>query len=69
MYAKVIRILSKDYLPISFLPPFKLETILNEVKVALLKTNKDYDLVLTCLHLSMTTWYLYSPIPKQAVSY
>ena len=51
MYAKVIRILSKGYLPISLLPPSKLERILNEVRVALLKTNKGYDLVLTHLHL------------------
>ena len=51
MYAKVIRILSKGYLPISFLPPSKLEKILNKVRMALLKTNKDYDLVLTCLYL------------------
>ena len=31
MYSKVIRILSKGYLPISLLPPSKLEKILNEV--------------------------------------
>ena len=51
MYAKAIRILSKGYLPISLLPPSKLERILDEVKEAFLKTNKDYDLVLTCLYL------------------
>ena len=50
MYAKAIRILSKGYLPISLLPPSKLERILNEVKASLLKSNKDYDLVLTCLY-------------------
>ena len=43
MYTKVIRILSKGYLPISLLPPSKLEKILNVVRTALLKTNKDYD--------------------------
>ena len=32
MYAKVIRILSKGYLPISLLQPSKLEEILNEVQ-------------------------------------
>ena len=32
MYAKVIRIISKGYLPISLLPQSKLEQILNEVK-------------------------------------
>ena len=31
-YAKVIRILSKGHLPISLLPPSKLEKILNEVR-------------------------------------
>ena len=45
MYSKVIRILSKGCLPISLLPPSKLERILSEVKVALSKTNKDYDLI------------------------
>ena len=32
MYAKVIRILSKGYLPISVLPPSKLQEILGKVK-------------------------------------
>ena len=51
MYSKVIRILSKGYLPISLLHPSKLERILNEVRMALSQTKKDYDLVLTCLYL------------------
>ena len=51
MYAKAIRILSKGYVPISLLPPFKLEEILNEVIKAPWKTNKDYDLVLKFLYL------------------
>ena len=51
MYSKVIRIPSKGYLPISLLPPSKLERILSEVKVAISKTNNDYDLVLTGLYL------------------
>ena len=51
MYSKVIRILSKGYLPITLLTPSKLEWILHEVRMALSKTNKDYDLVLTCLYL------------------
>ena len=51
MYSKVIRILSKGYLPISLLPPSKLEKILTEVRMALSKTNKDYNLVLTHLYL------------------
>ena len=51
MYAKATRILSKGYLPISLLSPSKLERILNEVRAAFLKTNKDYDLVLTHFYL------------------
>ena len=51
MYTKAIRILSKGYLPISLLPPSKLEKILNKVRKALLKTNNDYDLGLTHLYL------------------
>ena len=51
IYSKAIRILSKGYLPISLLTPSKLERILNEVKIAIAKSNKDYDLVLTSLYL------------------
>ena len=47
----MIRILSKGYLPISLIPPSKLEAILEQVKLALAKINKDYDLVLTRLYL------------------
>ena len=50
IYSKAIRLLSKGYLPITLLPPSKLERILNEV-MALSKTNKDYDLILTHLYL------------------
>ena len=50
-YSKVIRILSKGYLPISLIPPSKLKAILEQVKVALAKTNKIYDLVLSRLYL------------------
>ena len=32
MYSKVIRVLSKGYLPISLLPPSKMNIILQEVK-------------------------------------
>ena len=35
MYARVIGILLKDYLPISLLPPSKLQEILGEVKKVL----------------------------------
>ena len=50
-YSKAIRILSKGYLLISLIPPSKLEAILIQVKMALAKTNKDYDLVLNTLYL------------------
>ena len=45
-YSCAIRILSKGYLPISLLPPSKLAKILQEVKQVLLKTNKNYGLVI-----------------------
>ena len=51
VYSKAIRVLSKQYLPISLLPPSKLEKILREVRIAIAKSNKDYDLVLTRLYL------------------
>ena len=51
LYSRAIRILSKGYLPISLLPLSKLEKILNEVRIAIAKSNKDYDLVLTRLYL------------------
>ena len=51
LYSRTIRVLSKGYLLISLLPPSKLEKILKEVRVAIAKSNKDYDLVLTRLYL------------------
>ena len=51
LFSRAIRVLSKGYLPISLLPPSKLEKILNEVRIAITKSNKDYDLVLTRLYL------------------
>ena len=50
-YSKAIHILSKGYLSISLIPPSKLETILQQVRAALAKTNKNYDLVLNRLYL------------------
>ena len=44
-------ILSKWYLPLTLIPPSKLEAILQQVKTALAKTNKNYDLVLNRLYL------------------
>ena len=49
MYAKVIRILLKDHLLISFLPPLKLNKILGKVKKAI--TNPDYNIVIKILYL------------------
>ena len=51
LYSRAIRVLSKGYLPISLLPPSKLEKILSKVRIAITKSNKDYDLVLTRLYL------------------
>ena len=51
MYSQVIRVLSKGYLPISLLPPSKLNSILQEVKEALQVNNGDYDLVIKRLYL------------------
>ena len=51
LYSKAIRVLSKGYQCISLLPPSKLEKILKEVRIAIAKSNKDYDLVSTRLYL------------------
>ena len=51
MYEKVIRIVTKCYLPISLLPPSKLQEILGKVKKVIQITNPDYDLVIKRLHL------------------
>ena len=48
----MIRILSKGYLPISLLPPSKLNEILGKVKKAIQITNPDYDKVMERLHLN-----------------
>ena len=50
-YAKAIRILAKDYLPISLVIPLKLQEILASVKETPIKTNHDYDIVIKRLHL------------------
>ena len=51
MYAKAKRILPIGYLPISLLPPSKLQEILGEVKKTIQTTNSDYDIVIKRLHL------------------
>ena len=45
MFANVIRVLSKGHLPISLLPPVKLQDI-NEVKKTIQITNPDYNIVI-----------------------
>ena len=50
-YSKAIRVLSKGYLPFSLIPPSTLEQTLEQEKLVLAKTNKDYDLVLNRLYL------------------
>ena len=52
LYSRAIRVLLKGYLPISLLPPSKLEKNLSEVRIAIAKSNKDYVLVLTRLYLN-----------------
>ena len=51
MYAKVIRILAKGYLPISLITLLKLKEILHAVQTAIRKTNPVYDIVIKRLHL------------------
>ena len=51
IYTTAIRILAKGYLPISLITPSKLQEILSEVKIAVRKTNQDYDLVIDRPHL------------------
>ena len=50
-YSKAIRILPKGYLPITLIMPSKLEAILQQVQLAITKTNQDYEIVLNRLHL------------------
>ena len=40
MYFKAITVLSKGYLPISLLPPSKLEKIFKEVRIAIAKSKQ-----------------------------
>ena len=50
-YSKATGILSEGHLTMYLLPPSRLESILKEVRKAITKSNKDYDLVLTRLYL------------------
>ena len=51
MHAKAIGILLNGYLPISLLPPSKLQEFLCEAKNTIQITNPDYDIVIKRLHL------------------
>ena len=44
IYATAIRVLAKGYLPISLITPLKLKVILSEGKIAIRKTNLDYEI-------------------------
>ena len=46
IYAKVTRILSKGYLPISLMTPSRLQEMFGKVKKAIQTTNPDYDIVI-----------------------
>ena len=46
IYANAIRVLLKGYLPISLLPPTKLQEMLKEVKKAIQISNLDYHIVI-----------------------
>ena len=50
-YSRAIRILLKGYLPITLITQSKLEAILQQVQLAIAKTNQDYELVLNRLYL------------------
>ena len=50
-YSKAIRVLSKGYLPITLITPSKLEAILQQVQLAIIKSNQDYEIVLNRLYL------------------
>ena len=50
-YSKAIRILSKGYLPITLIPSSKLEAILQQVQLAITKSNQDYEIVLNRVYL------------------
>ena len=49
-YSRAIKILSKGYLPITLITASKLEAILQQVQLAIAKTNQDYELVLNRLY-------------------
>ena len=50
-YSQAIRVLSKGYLPITFLSHSKLNVILQKVRETVQKQNKNYDLLIKRLYL------------------
>ena len=50
-YLKAVRILSKGYLPITLIMPSKLKAILQQVQLAITKSNQNYEIVLNRLYL------------------
>ena len=50
-YSKAIQILSKGYLPITLITPSKLEEILQQVQLAITKSNQDCEIVLNRLYM------------------
>ena len=50
-YSKAIRVFSKGYLPITLITPSELEAILQQVQLAITKSNQDYEIVLNRLYL------------------
>ena len=50
-YSKAIRVLSNGYLPITVITPSKLEASLQQVQLAITKSNQDYEIILSGLHL------------------
>ena len=52
-YSKAIRILSKGYLPITLIIPSKLEVILQQVQLAITKSNQDYEMNRLYLYYNM----------------
>ena len=50
-HLKAIQILSKGYLSITLITPSKLEEILQQVQLAIKKSNQNYEIVLNRLHM------------------
>ena len=50
-YLKAIRVLSKGYLPITLITPSKLKAILQQIQLAITKSNQNYEIVLNRLYL------------------